>query len=187
MVKVWDLRRSHAKRVNPDSVAASVDLTLAGRPASRRPHGISSLALSPDGVNVYALGTDSTVYGVQALGLELDIVDAPPAIWRPPVSAGFASSSFYVRMSVSPCGRWIGTGSTVGGGAYIWDAADPRRRPIRLQGHDTEVSGIDWAADALATCADDARIRLWRPDLHFGRMDSHDPAREAYAGAVDYD
>ena len=57
------------------------------------------------------------------------------------------------------------------GSAYIWDVS--RRvptscdsRPMKLSGHRGEVTGVRWSpfdVDTVATVADDAHIRFWKP------------------------
>lgn len=57
IIKLWDLRKIHTRRKNPPFVEnneeAVAELTTA------RPHGISSMVISPDGRRLYALSTDS--------------------------------------------------------------------------------------------------------------------------------
>ena len=82
------------------------------------------------------------------------------------------TNSFYVRIGVSPCGRWLASGST-GGSAFLFDISQsqsrsqltPRWQGIQLPGQRGEVGALDWGCDTLATCADDGTVRVWRPDL----------------------
>lgn len=64
MVKLWDLRKKtpYSGKIHPVPVDQSFDTSMyrSDGIAVRRPHGISSLAVSSDGARVYALGTDST-------------------------------------------------------------------------------------------------------------------------------
>lgn len=82
------------------------------------------------------------------------------------------TSSFYVGLSVSPCGRWLACGgSSHKGNSFLFDvenAARPGSRPqqgIELQGQKGEVGAVDWAQNMLATCTDDGTVRIWRPDI----------------------
>ncbi|KAI0320261.1 WD40-repeat-containing domain protein [Amylostereum chailletii] len=85
------------------------------------------------------------------------------------------TNSFYSRLSVSPDGRWLASGSTkttVGGSAFAFDVAHAGRvnpgpvstQGVRLTAHSGEVCAVDWANDSLATCADDGSVRIWRND-----------------------
>lgn len=57
VVKIWDLRKSHTRRVNPEEVEASrAAVTGLDLPRS---FGISSMVLSPNGQRLYALSMDS--------------------------------------------------------------------------------------------------------------------------------
>lgn len=55
VIKLWDLRKAAARRINPPSVEESLD--FAATPT--RSYGTASLCLSPDGAKVYALSTNS--------------------------------------------------------------------------------------------------------------------------------
>ena len=98
--------------------------------------------------------------------------------------------SFYVRLAASPCGRWLASGSAGGGRAYLFDAAAAAVPPrgtragegapwaggVALEGGQTgEVGAMDWADGALATCADDGTVRVWRPDVEVARRCEDDP------------
>jgi len=57
VVKVWDLRRSHSRRINPAFYETNEEAVVTANTA--RPHGIASMQLAPDGRKLYALSTDS--------------------------------------------------------------------------------------------------------------------------------
>jgi len=102
-----------------------------------------------------------------------------------------------VRVSVSPCGRWLASGSA-GGSAFLWDVsrsgAPHRARAwnhpsnsqeswtagVQLPGRAGEVGAVDWAKDALATCADDGVVRVWRPDVDVLHECMEDPEERAW-------
>lgn len=65
LIKVWDLRKSHKRRVNPEHLESNADAVA--DTGAARPHGISNMALSPNGQKIYALSTDSRY----ALGLSV--------------------------------------------------------------------------------------------------------------------
>jgi denticleless len=157
----------------------------------RRARGISTLALGcgPSVGKLYALGIDSRVhvynpYGAAGvpLGYEVESEEAKDGVVAA-YSETFshprmATNSFYVRIGISPCGRWLASGST-GGSAYLFDISQsqyPRRaghavnntrrwEGIQLPGQRGEVGALDWGYETLATCADDGTVRIWRPEL----------------------
>lgn len=51
--------------------------------------------------------------------------------------------TFYIRVAVSPCSRYIASGSSEGG-VYTWDAEGSGQDGVRLVGHEKETSGLDW-------------------------------------------
>lgn len=88
------------------------------------------------------------------------------------------TNSFYVRLALSPCGRWLANGSASDGRVFLFDVgstASARRAlaegskcentmAVELRGQTGEIGALDWAQDMLATCADDSTVRIWRPD-----------------------
>lgn len=75
-------------------------------------------------------------------------------------ASSLLSSSFYVRMAISPCGRYLSCGNSGNGyGTHIFDVSAPSARRVYgetkrasaiLRGHTHEVGGIDWANDAVS-------------------------------------
>lgn len=57
IIKIWDLRKAHSKRKNPAFVENNEESV--SELSSVRPHGISSMVLSPNGQKLFALSTDS--------------------------------------------------------------------------------------------------------------------------------
>ncbi|GAA5981733.1 hypothetical protein JCM11641_004229 [Rhodosporidiobolus odoratus] len=188
-VKIWDLRRSHSRRVNPQSYETNEDAasSLCTSSSSARPHGIASMSLAPDGRRIYALSTDSQIYAFNPLDLTLP---APVSTYSS-LQARF--SSFYVRCAVSPCSRYLASGSS-DGGVLLWDVEGNGKDAVQVVGHEKEVSGIDWASgDSLATCSDDLLVRYWRPGHRISQLrqrataeDDHDSlrAKERWSGEV---
>jgi len=59
--------------------------------------------------------------------------------------------SFYVRLSNSPCGSWLASGSS-GGGLYVWDVASRSSVPraaVELKVTGQEIGAIDWGFDSV--------------------------------------
>ncbi|KAM0791339.1 hypothetical protein ACM66B_005807 [Microbotryomycetes sp. NB124-2] len=160
VIKVWDLRRSHSKRVNPVSVENNDE--WASNADSIRSHGIASMAVAPDGRKLYALCKDSRIYAFDPFDLT-----------RPEPLASFSDpralfGTFYIRLAVSPCSRYIASGSSHGS-IFLWDAEGSGRDAVRVQGHEKEVSGLSWGRDRIASCADDSLVRVWNLDCGVAR------------------
>ena len=74
-------------------------------------------------------------------------------------SPSFLSSSFYIRLSISPCGRYLAAGSSGSGfKTHIWDLktqqssrlfSTTKTASVALDGHTAEVGGLDWANDTV--------------------------------------
>lgn len=58
--------------------------------------------------------------------------------------------SFYVRLAVSPCSRYLASGSS-DGGVYTWDTAGNGSDGVRLVGHEKEVGCVSWGNDTVRT------------------------------------
>ena len=159
VVKVWDLRKSHTRRVNPVALASSPDFTTSN--TSHRSHGLSSLALSGDGTSLYALSTAASIYEIDAL----DVTRSRPlktyiAPVDPAKRGNFRVGSFYVKLAVSAeqNGRFLAAGSSESS-LWLWDTKSDGTDPVSLTGHEQEVGGLDWCSSGLATCGDDVSPR----------------------------
>jgi denticleless len=95
------------------------------------------MALSPDGSALYALSSDNNIYmyNTTALGHPVERFGG----------SNFACSSYYIKISVSPDGNYIAAGSSKD--LYVWEINMPQRKPLIFQGHEREVTGVDWAKD----------------------------------------
>ncbi|KAG6903357.1 hypothetical protein C0995_013110 [Termitomyces sp. Mi166 len=180
VIKHWDLRlptkgRGCVKPKPPENLYSSGNdpTTLHG---SRRPRGI--VRLTPGtGLSsglVFGLGADSRVHVYDALSLN-------------PLPVGYShrnmqTNSFYVGLTLSPCGRWLATGSGAGGNstqgsAFLFDVGNATRQTnpaylqeaVQLKSQQGEVGAVDWAENMLASCADDGTVRVWRPDVEIYR------------------
>ncbi|KAI0824619.1 WD40-repeat-containing domain protein [Trametes gibbosa] len=205
ILNLWDVRlpsdalntRSKAKK--PPKQQRPKPLFTSGDPTTyagaRRGRGITTLALGsgPSAALVFALGVDSRVHtytlptlvplsGHAAVAsLSSSVLDDPHAYADPRMK----TSSFYVRMAASPCGRWLATGGGGEGRAYLYDVSAAGRvggigsagwgAGVELRGQKGEVGAVDWADGMLATCADDGTVRVWRPDVDVSRRCKEDP------------
>lgn len=71
------------------------------------------------------------------------------------------SSSFYIRLSISPDGRYLAAGSSsLGWQTSIWDLqarnaknvyGETKNATVALKGHGHEVGGIDWADECVSS------------------------------------
>ncbi|GAA5860476.1 hypothetical protein JCM5353_005538 [Sporobolomyces roseus] len=177
IVKIWDLRRSHSRRVNPAFYETNEDALISA--PSARPHGIASMQLAPDGRKLYALSTDSQIYAFDPLNLTHP---APLATFTPP-NASCTAASFYVRCVVSPDSRYLACGSGEGS-VYLWDTEGNGNDAVRVKGHEKEVSGIDWTHNGLATCSDDSLVRHWQFNPSVSRRRSS-PASDDWVEAAE--
>ncbi|SCZ88489.1 BZ3500_MvSof-1268-A1-R1_Chr2-1g04444 [Microbotryum saponariae] len=161
VIKVWDLRRSHSRRINPASFETN-EIAVSNT-SSKRPHGISSLVLSPDGRALYSLGTDAVISSFKPGNLTHSY---PLATYQHPT---LVVNSFYIRLAVSPDSRFISCGST-DNAVYAWDTCAAADQGVRMVGHEKEVSCVDWSAKGgLVSCSDDGLVRLWSTDREKAR------------------
>lgn len=188
ILRYWDLRLPTNVRKTKTKQKPLVSLyasptdptTLHG---SRRPRGIISLVggSGPTAGTIFALGADSRVHTYALPSLTAQ-------------TSGFThtnmqTNSFYVGLALSPCGRWLASGGTGAQGSnFLFDVSDAARplrnlqpnKGVELRGQLGEAGAVDWAADALATCADDGTVRLWRPDIETYRACTEKPEDMAW-------
>ncbi|KAF8631293.1 hypothetical protein AX15_002614 [Amanita polypyramis BW_CC] len=174
ILRYWDLRQPTSKRSKPAKPKTPTCLySTVQDPTTRngsRPRGIISLASGhgPTAGVLFGLGADSYVHTYTLPRLE-----AQESVKF--VHEHLQSSSFYVGLSVSPCGQWLASGGGTGvkGSAFLFDVANAARpwreqsgslKGVELKGQLGEVGAVDWGHDMLATCADDGTVRVWRPD-----------------------
>jgi len=195
VLRKWDLRRptinstSRSKRASVTTPIdeSALDPTMLHN--SRRARGISSLALGtgPSESLLFGLGNDSKIHtyntcGASGIPLNIDQGHGAHNTYTHP---RMTTNSFYVKLSVSPCGRWLASGGS-NGSAYVFDVAAQSRpsnsdlgpvaaQGMELKGQMGEVGAIDWAEGQLATCADDGTVRIWRPDVEIQRSCVRDP------------
>ncbi|KAF5388245.1 hypothetical protein D9615_000159 [Tricholomella constricta] len=178
ILKYWDLRflsntkkSKSAKPSPPANLYSSPNdpTTLHG---SRRPRGIIRVTagIGPTAGLIFGLGADSRIHAYNLPSLE--------ALETGYDHKNMQTNSFYVGLSLSPCGRWLasgsgGTGNGTHGSAFLFDVANaarptcmaPRQEGVQLSSQQGEVGAIDWAEGMLASCADDGTVRVWRPEI----------------------
>lgn len=164
--------------------SSSVDPTVLQ--GSRRPRGIKSVTAGsgPSAGLLFALGSDSRLHTYDISSLLPLAADTHPNL---------RVDTFYVRTSISPCGRWLASGSSGShGSVFLFDVsnagrlsaatglAGESRQPIELRGQSGEIGALDWAGGMLATCADDCTVRIWRPDLDIHHQCLEDPEEKKW-------
>jgi denticleless len=204
ILKKWDIRFPSAGNSDSDpsgyhgiSRSSSFDPTSL---TSRRARAISSLTSGSGAAHGYlfGVGADSHIHVYDAASL----APLPHLAMSDP---RMKTSSFYIRASVSPCGRWVACGSGRGGagGGFVFDfgaklggyrsrwRAPTEGEGVQLFAQDGEIGAVDWAAEGggtLATCADDGTVRVWRADHErnvLGAIDEDEGARDYWAYAED--
>ncbi|THH17614.1 hypothetical protein EW146_g3230 [Bondarzewia mesenterica] len=193
ILRHWDLRlptaarkNKSAKQVQPTQISSYDPTMIHG---SRRPHGIASVlaGYGPSAGLLFGLGTDSRIYTYMASSLQ-PLAENDAYTFSHP---NMQTNSFYVRLSLSPNGQWLASGSAgSGGSAFLYDVSRAgRANPIlsgpysnsssdtagvELKGQTGEVGSVDWAEEILTTCADDGTVRIWRNDVEVKRLCEED-------------
>ncbi|GBG79386.1 hypothetical protein CBR_g29535 [Chara braunii] len=146
VVKFWDVRNTkHPVMQTPHSEGSSYN---------GRVHGIASLAQDHTGGRIIASCHNSNIYLYSVIHAD-----------KGPVKCynGHVVSTFYVKATFSPDGTHILSGSS-DKNAYVWQVDRPEDGPYVLEGHEGEVTGVDWCPTdfcKIATCADDCTVRVW--------------------------
>lgn len=136
----------------------------------QKQHGVTSLALSPDGASLL----------VSLTGGHLLLYDAKNPRREPGRLGGHLCHSFYVKAAFSRDGTHVASGSS-DNNVCIWDlsagwhrdAAFGKRSDCllpqyHLAGHEGEVTAVAWCpsdSDCLVSAGDDAALRVWRRGL----------------------
>ncbi|ORZ37616.1 WD40-repeat-containing domain protein [Catenaria anguillulae PL171] len=181
-VRIWDVRKlgSHNAKLRPTPVASSLDVTQTGavvgptlstssvsRASKSRKFGLSHMTLDRTRNILYTIGMNS-----RAVALDADSL-LPLAVYG---SAKF-TPSMYTRASLDPTGTYLAVGSTQHN-AVIWEVGTPRNWGANVptgvpafqlkNGHTAEVSCVTFGKSAVsmrvATCSDDASVRVWKED-----------------------
>lgn len=124
--------------------------------ATGRARGITALAVNSSSSKLLASSADHHIYMFDCIMPERE----------PVMYSGHVNSSFYVKSTFSPDGRFIMSGST-DNHVYLWDVANPLIPPLRLKGHTGEVSDVAWSPTEfwkLASSSDDTTVRVWTVD-----------------------
>ncbi|KAI0080718.1 WD40 repeat-like protein [Panus rudis PR-1116 ss-1] len=187
VLRHWDLRLFKRKairsRKHPTHISSLDPTTYQG---ARRARGITSLCQGTGSTAglLFALGNDSLIHTYDTKSLtplsgQLPFGQDPYAYTHP----NMRTNSFYVRVALSPCGRWLASGGADNGSVYLFDVSNAGRVEfassqgpgVQLKGQVGEVGAVDWADGTVASCADDGTVRVWRPDIDTYRRCQEDP------------
>ncbi|KAF9468992.1 WD40-repeat-containing domain protein [Collybia nuda] len=196
ILRYWDLRQPTNGRTSktvktkapPVLYSSPIDpTTLHG---SRRSRGIIALAggIGPTAGLVFGLGADSRIHTYTLPSLAAKTTSY--------MHKNLQGNSFYVGLSMSPCGYWLASGGTGAlGSNFLFDvssatsslSATRNQMGVELRGQIGEVGALDWAENSLATCADDGTVRVWRPDIERYKscMEQPDEKRWDWSWTVD--
>ena len=153
VVKVWDLRKNYCAYKRDPLPRLEIS-----HPGDSSTVGYTALCPTPCRNYLYVSCMDDKIY-------KYDMVNAfqsPSAVYT-----GASIKDFFTKMSVSPCGRYIASGSG-DNWAYIWHSSSPGSPVARLGPSDAEVTCVDWSHQtdrplaALVTASDDMKHQLWR-------------------------
>ena len=98
---------------------------------------------------------DNSIYQFNILNLNIPIKQF--------TAESFTCSSFYIRNSISPDGRFLCSGS-MNADLHLWEIDGPLTEPILFQSHSNEVTGVCWSPqfNQIASCSDDRSLKIWR-------------------------
>ncbi|XP_031477958.1 uncharacterized protein LOC116249011 [Nymphaea colorata] len=149
VIKFWDSRnlKTNTAQAQPHIETYSVK--------KKGAHGVTCLSQVLDGSSLAASCMDSRIYLYNVLQPD-----------KGPVKtfSGHLIESFYVKSAISHDGAHLLSGST-DGHAYVWQVDEPEAAPVMLEGHEAEVTAVDWCPSEIgkiATAADDYTVRIWR-------------------------
>ena len=145
LVKFWDIR----KLGRPSHL-----ITLPEPPGLSRNYGIPSIAQDDSGSKLAVTSYNDTIYLYDCMRPECEPVQ---------MFKGHDVSSFYIKLTFSPDGSHILSGSS-DSNAYIWQVDRPEDGAYVIKGHEGEVSGVSWCQtdfNKIATCSDDSTFRVW--------------------------
>ena len=189
VLREWDIRLPGQKSKLPKRQTRPIQMSPLdptvefNSSASRRARGITSLSVGtgPTEGLLFALANDWNIHTFTADTLT-------------PISSTFThetmrTNSFYVKSAISPCGRWMVTGSS-DRKTFLYDVSNASRNfeisswegkcsVVELEGARSEVGAVDWGHDIFAACYARA-VRVWRPDIETRRLCERDPEEQTW-------
>ena len=167
IVKLWDLRfpASEKKTPKPSAMAWGElpDPTTNCANPSRRARSVNALVESPTTGDLFAMCGDSKIHALRPACARSpdEAIDTQAILPRTYTDPNLRVSTFYLRASISPDGKYLACGSTYGG-VMSWDVngktdSKGEVKATRLsfgKREDTEVSAIDWGHDMVCPLYD---------------------------------
>jgi denticleless len=190
VLREWDIRLPSQKSKLPKKQTRPIHMSPmdptveCDSSSSRRPRGITSISVGtgPTEGLLFALANDSNIHTFSADTL------------TPISSSRFShetmrTNSFYIKSAISPCGKWMITGSS-DRKAFLYDVSNASRNfeispwegkggVVELEGSRSEVGAVDWGHDIFAACYDRV-VRVWRPDIETHRLCEDDPEEQKW-------
>lgn len=146
---MWDLRRNYSCYKKEPLPKNSLPY-----PGTSTLKGYTNLLFDPSRQRLYVNCMDHNIYC-----FNLGVYDTRPILSY----TGLTNSTFYIKSSLSPDGRYLISGSS-DEKAYVWNIDNPLPM-MALAGHTREVTCVAWARTndlRVVTCSDDARHKIWR-------------------------
>lgn len=149
LIKVWDMRRNYTAFKKEPTPKHS--LAYAGTSTFM---GFTNLLIDSSGYKLYASCMDNTIYCYNISTY------TGPLIQK---YVGATIGTFYIKACLSPDSQYLISGSS-NEKAFIWNVSNPDPL-VTLNGHTQEVTCVAWTQareNAIVTCSDDARHKIWR-------------------------
>ena len=154
VVKMWDLRKNYS--LYKGEPVAKMEIH---HPGDSSTVGYTSLSVSTCQSHVYVSCMDDKIYKYNIVSGD----QTPEAVFT-----GSSIKNFFIKMSLSPCGRYIAGGSA-DNWAYVWNTSSPGSPVARLGEAMAEVTCVAWSQDmtrshlaTLVTASDDMKHQIWR-------------------------
>ncbi|KAG4304742.1 hypothetical protein PORY_001795 [Pneumocystis oryctolagi] len=156
LINIWDIRFCSRRFIKLYESKPAVSVK------SKRDYGITSLTMPSSGSIFYGLSKDNYIYAYSSTHPEQPI----GSFTHPQLVV----KSFFVKISCSRDGEFVGCGST-NSRVIIADTASMRQNKnigvALMAGCEKEVTGISWSYDdCLASISDDTSCRIWRQSLN---------------------
>ncbi|KTW30087.1 uncharacterized protein T551_02031 [Pneumocystis jirovecii RU7] len=152
LISIWDIRFCSQKFIKLYESKPAISIR------SKRDYGITSLAMPSSGSTFYGLSKDNYIYAYSSI-----LPEEPIGSFTHPQ---LVVKSFFVKISCSRDGEFVGCGST-NSKVIIADTASMTQNKnvgiALVAGCEKEITGISWSYDdCLASISDDASCRIWR-------------------------